>query len=991
VKHFGNDEEAALLIRSGKVTAALPFASRRLEAHFLPSPTCAWRVVRQGAYHNSKLIEIYIMKTDRRSNLGRPFLWSVAAFVSLAFAAPLHASFHLMQIEQVIGGVNGDVSAQAVQLRMRFSGENFVSGGTLVAFDASGNNPITLLTFPSDVSNAAAGSRILITTANFASHETSPIASDFTMTTAIPASYLAAGRVAYEHGGILWSVSWGGASYTGSNTGAFTNDDDGNFGPPFAGALPSTSTSALRFNGTASAQSTNNAADYTVTAGTATFTNNAGASTTLGNPTPTPTPSPTPTATPLLPRIGRGPVRIELQPVASGLVAPVDFVSANDGTGRLFIVNQTGQILVLKNGQVLGTAFLDVSSRLVTLMPDYDERGLLGLAFHPGFSDPNSPGFRKLYTYTSEPVAGAADFTVPNPGSFDHQSVIAEWKVSAAKPDMVDSSTRREIMRIDEPEFNHNGGQLVFRPSDHYLYVSLGDGGAANDVGDGHNVTTGNGQDLTTVLGKILRIDPLDPALTSSSGDPVSANGKYRVPVSNPFVKTTQPANRVVEIYAFGLRNPFRFSFDAVTDKLIVGDVGQDHVEEIDVVEAGKNYGWHRKEGTFLFDPATGNVSADPSPDPALTNPVAEYSHDDGIAVLGGYLYRGSGVSALTGKYVFGDLSNGFTAPNGRLFYMDDLNSGTIRELRLGNEERPLGLFVKAFGRDASGEIYLLGGTNIGPSGSSGQVLKIVPAPASPALVNLATRLRVQAGDNVLIGGFILTGSAPKKVILRAIGPSLTANNQPLPGRLSDPTLTLFDGTGNPLDTNDDWMDSPQKQQIIDSTIAPTDPKESAIVATLQPGNYTAIVSGVGGVTGIGVVELYDLDQSAPANPANISTRGFVQTGDNVMIGGFIVGGSQNRTVLARAIGPSLTAAGVPNALQDPMLELHNSSGTTLASNDSWKSDERTQITATGLAPSDDREAAILSAPLAPGNYTAIVRGSGNTTGVALVEIYQLP
>jgi hypothetical protein len=226
-------------------------------------------------------------------------------------------------------------------------------------------------------------------------------------------------------------------------------------------------------------------------------------------------------------------------------------------------------------------------------------------------------------------------------------------------------------------------------------------------------------------------------------------------------------------------------------------------------------------------------------------------------------------------------------------------------------------------------------------------------------------------------------------MILRAIGPSLTVNNQPMVGRLSDPTLTLFDSTA-PVDTNDDWMNSPQKQEIIDSTVPPTDPKESAIVATLQPGNYTAIMSGVNGATGIGVVELYDLDPSAPANLGNISTRGLVQTGDNVMIGGFIVGGSQNRTVLARALGPSLTALGVPGALQDPTIELHDSSGATLASNDNWKSDQKTQITATGLAPADDREAAILSAPLVPGNYTAIVRGSGDTTGVALVEIYQL-
>jgi hypothetical protein len=176
----------------------------------------------------------------------------------------------------------------------------------------------------------------------------------------------------------------------------------------------------------------------------------------------------------------------------------------------------------------------------------------------------------------------------------------------------------------------------------------------------------------------------------------------------------------------------------------------------------------------------------------------------------------------------------------------------------------------------------------------------------------------------------------------------------------------------------------------MDSGISPSDPKESAIVATLQPGSYTAIMSGANGATGIGVVELYDLDTAAPANPANIATRGFVETGDNVMIGGFIVGGSQNRTVLARGIGPSLTAVGVPNALPDPTLELHDASGTTIASNDDWRSSQETEIAATGIAPADDRESAIISPPLAPGNYTAIIRGKGSDTGVALVEIYQL-
>jgi hypothetical protein len=224
--------------------------------------------------------------------------WRIlAAFACLALPLPAQASFHFMQIEQVIGGVNGDTTAQAVQLRMRVAGQTEVGGSELVVYDAAGNNPITILTFPNNVGTGAAGSRILITSSSFASYEATPIAADFIMTDTIPASYLAAGRLAFQNSGLIfWSVSWGGAGYTGPNTGRMENDADGNFGPPFAGVLPSTSTSALRFNGAASAMSTSNAADYSVTPSTATFTNNAGASTSLIGVTPSPTP--TPSATP---------------------------------------------------------------------------------------------------------------------------------------------------------------------------------------------------------------------------------------------------------------------------------------------------------------------------------------------------------------------------------------------------------------------------------------------------------------------------------------------------------------------------------------------------------------------------------------------------------------------------------------------------------------------------------------------------------------------
>ncbi|MBA2744014.1 MAG: PQQ-dependent sugar dehydrogenase, partial [Chthoniobacterales bacterium] len=313
-------------------------------------------------------------------------------------------------------------------------------------------------------------------------------------------------------------------------------------------------------------------------------------------PTPTPTPSPsatatpTPAPTPLVPNVAEGLLRIEVKAIVSGLTAPVDLVAPNDGSGRLLVIGQTGIVTLIQNGNAAGTPFLDVSNRLVTLSPDYDERGLLGFAFHPGFSNPASPGFRKLYTYTSEPVAGQADFTVPNGSAFNHQSVVAEWEVDANNPNVVNVATRREVMRINEPQSNHNGGKLACRPSDRELYIALGDGGAANDVGAGHNPAIGNGQDTSNVLGKILRIDPLNPALTSASNGAASANGKYRVPSSNPFVG--KPG--VDEIYAYGFRNPFRFSFDPATDKMIVGDVGQNNVEEIDVVQAGKNYGWNK-------------------------------------------------------------------------------------------------------------------------------------------------------------------------------------------------------------------------------------------------------------------------------------------------------------------------------------------------------------------------------------------------------------
>ena len=268
-----------------------------------------------------------------------------------------------------------------------------------------------------------------------------------------------------------------------------------------------------------------------------------------------------------------------------------------------------------------------------------------------------------------------------------------------------------------------------------------------------------------------------------------------------------------------------------------------------------------------------------------------------------------------------------------------------------------------------------------------------------PGVANISTRLAVGADPKVLIGGFIVTGNAPKQVIIRAVAPSLRLNGAPVPGTLSDPTLELV-GSGLNLNgvpvgsvISDDWR-ATQEQEIIDSTVAPSDNREAAIVAVLEPGGYTAIVRGKNGETGLALVEVFDLrtaslENSATARLANISTRGFVQTGNDVMIGGFIVVGSVPSRVIVRAIGPDLTSRGVLGALQDTTLELRDGNGGLVASNDDWESSQRDDIIATTVPPNDPRESAIV-ANLLPGNYTAIVRGKNNTTGVALVEVFAL-
>jgi glucose/arabinose dehydrogenase len=421
-------------------------------------------------------------------------------------------------------------------------------------------------------------------------------------------------------------------------------------------------------------------------------------------------------------------VQVDYETVATGLVSPTGATAPPGERNHIYITDQNGKIWGL---ELHGKRRKWVAADLTGLMVDdlakvfgapYDERGLLGLAF-----DPNFWRNGMLYTFTSENPTAPPDFTTqPGVRPGGGQAVVTRWKVRdvTQRHLRVNPASRVVLMRIDKPQFNHNGGELAFGP-DRMLYISVGDGGAEDDQGPGH-VPGGNAQSLApgNVLGKVLRIDPHKHN---------SANGKYGIPRSNPFVGR-RGAN---EIWAMGFRNPYRFSFDPNDGRLLVADVGQNDIEEVDVVRRGRNYGWPRKEGTFIYDQngEESGFAARRSPGvPAdLVDPVLEYDHTapggrrcgsegstaancNGIAVVGGYVYRGKNVPDLRGRYVFGDYSRGFAQPLGRVFVGDGRDVEALRDP---------GIAVNGFAEDGRRELYVLGNTTGLLTGNTGRVLRI--------------------------------------------------------------------------------------------------------------------------------------------------------------------------------------------------------------------------------------------------------------------------
>ncbi len=363
-------------------------------------------------------------------------------------------------------------------------------------------------------------------------------------------------------------------------------------------------------------------------------------------------------------------VSVQTQLITDGLSHPTAFAAPADGSGRLFICEQEGRIRVVQNGQLLAQPYLDISGEVLK-HDGYDERGLLGLAFHPQFKQNG-----KFYLYCSLPASGA-----------NNRSAVREYTVDPAK-NTATQNKMRTVIEYAQPEANHNGGDLKFG-ADGFLYIAAGDGGGAND----RHGEIGNGQNLNTLLGKILRID-------------VNA-APYVIPKDNPFVGKSGARP---EIFAYGLRNPWRFSFDRGTGRLFAGDVGQNDYEEVDIITAGGNYGWRVREGLHAKN------TSDPKPE-NLIDPIVEYPHPEGISVTGGFVYRGQALPALKGQYIFADWM-------GPVWALTDTGGKQWRRESL-SISRPAGYWqVYSFGEDQAGELYILA---VLLDSDKGALFKIVP------------------------------------------------------------------------------------------------------------------------------------------------------------------------------------------------------------------------------------------------------------------------
>ena len=552
--------------------------------------------------------------------------------------------------------------------------------------------------------------------------------------------------------------------------------------------------------------------------------------------------------------------------------------------GRLFVCQQTGALRVISNGTLLPTPFVTVTT------DSFFERGLLGVTFDPSFASN-----RFVYIY----------YTVP--GSPAHNRV-SRFTASIANPDVAEAGSETIIVELDNLSAgNHNGGAIHFGP-DGKLYIGVGE-----------NAVASNAQSLNNRLGKLLRI-----------------NADGSIPLDNPTTFPGIPGSPVGDnraIWSVGLRNPYTFAFQPGTGRMFINDVGAGTFEEINDGIVASNYGWPNCEG-FCSPP---NVN--------FRDPLFAYGHGEGCAIVGGAFYNppvNQFPSSFLGRYFFGDLCGGWIrvmdpsnntasdfadgistpvdvkiGPEGSLYYLMRGGSGEVWRVSFTGTvtptptatppttptptPTPTPTSTPPATPTPSATATPTATATVTPTATATATPTIAPSPSStptssptPAAqpLNLATRMGVQTGNNVGIGGFIITGTATKHVLLRAIGPSLPG----VPNVLADPVLEL-QGPGSFVTViNDNWRDDPMQEALIEATgLAPTNDLEAAIDARLSPGAYTAIVRGNGNTTGVGLVEIYDLGQTAASKLGNISTRAFVATGNDIVIAGFILGGEQQR------------------------------------------------------------------------------------------------
>jgi len=372
----------------------------------------------------------------------------------------------------------------------------------------------------------------------------------------------------------------------------------------------------------------------------------------------------------------------QLQKTAEGLEAPLALENAHDGSGRLFVGEQAGKIMIIKNGIVLKTPFLDIRKSLVPMKNEYMDVGLLGFSFHPDYKHNG-----RFFVHYSAPTTKKG---------FNNRSVLAEFHVSDTNPDVAVNSASI-LLSVDQPEENHNGGNIVFDEQG-YLYIGFGDGGGQ---GDKHG-TIGNGQDLNQLLGKIIRID-------------INHEKPYSIPADNPFNSGRK------EIWCYGMRMPWRISFDTQTHQLFCGDVGQDKYEEVDILEKGKNYGWRAMEGFHVYDTSLFTKNTD------YALPIAEYPHPEGLSVTGGYVYRGNKFPAMQGLYLFGDWAF-------KLFYLQKSTGGswTKHDCHFsGKADNKFSFRINSFGVDESGEIYAVTQDSVGAISPTGVIYHLAISPPS--------------------------------------------------------------------------------------------------------------------------------------------------------------------------------------------------------------------------------------------------------------------